>query len=319
MEKMAVARAIFCLTMALGLGCAQDPPEDETAPPADRAIKPGAGGVLTIGSISFSVKDEVADFQPFIDYLAGRLRDHGIDRGQVLVAQTTDEMADLVQKGEVDLYVDSPFPILVVKRLAGVRPFLRRWKRGKGEYHSVIFVRKDSGIETLEDLKGKTVAFDDRSSTSGYLLPKAILIRSGLALNEYARFTDPVHPDSVGYVFSRDDENTIFWVLKKRVAAGTIDNANFVKMSGNRIGDLKILHRSVDVPRHVVAHRKDLDPALVERIREVLLAMHQEETGRKVLLEFQKTTQFDAFPQGVDAALEPIEALIRFIGEGLVK
>ncbi len=292
----------FCLAVALALFCSEVRVE---------------GRVIAVGSISLSVKDEIADFQPFINYLASRLKGEGIVRGEVVVVRSIGEMADRIQKGDVDLYVDSPFPIVRVARLTGARPFLRRWKRGKAAYHSLIFVRKDSGIESLANLRGRRVAFDDAFSTSGYLLPKATLIESGLALKETVELTASVHPDSVGYIFSRDDENTLFWVLKKRVAAGAIDNISFVKMAGDRAEELEILTRSIDVPRHVVAHRADLDSSLVAAIREVLVTMHREKEGREVLQDFQNTTRFDPFPQGPEGALKPVEDLMGLIAEDL--
>lgn len=45
-----------------------------------------------------------------------------------------------------------------------------------GEYRSVIITRADSGINSLEDLKGHSFAFVDQASSSGYMYPKALLI-----------------------------------------------------------------------------------------------------------------------------------------------
>ena len=52
-------------------------------------------------------------------------------------------------------------------------------KAGRTFYHSLVVARKDSGIQTVADLKGKTFAFVDPSSTSGHLFPKAGLIKAG--------------------------------------------------------------------------------------------------------------------------------------------
>lgn len=57
-------------------------------------------GIISVGSISLVIKEEVDDFQPFVDYLAGQLKTEGISRGRVLVVTTMAEMATLIREGE---------------------------------------------------------------------------------------------------------------------------------------------------------------------------------------------------------------------------
>jgi phosphonate transport system substrate-binding protein len=58
-----------------------------------------------------------------------------------------------------------------------------RW-HGNTSYRARIFVRKDSGLKTLEELRGKTIAFVDPTSTSGYVWPMVMLIKRGLVQNK---------------------------------------------------------------------------------------------------------------------------------------
>lgn len=268
---------------------------------------------ITVGSISLTIAEEVEEFQPITDYLARHLRGAGITKGRVIVTHTIKEMAELMKAGEVDIYIDSPFPIARVAELSGAKPFLRRWKRGVAEYHSLIFVRKDSGIEDLAGLKGKSLAFDAPSSTTGYFIPKAMLVNAGVPPVEILKLSDEIPLSGVGYIFSNDDENTMFWVLKHKTNAGAMDNIHFEKISGARRDELKILARSEDIPRHVVAHRAGLSPALLEEIERVLVGMNEDPEGAKVLVEFQRTKKFDKFPQGADAAIRPIVETMRLI------
>ncbi len=122
--------------------------------------------------------------------------------------------------GRVDVYIDSPFPIGFVLQRADARVVLRRWKRGSDTYRSVIFTRADSGVNSIEDLRGKVIAFGESFSTSSYLMPKAALASSGLKLVNYEDPAASVPADEVGYVFSNDAENTMIWVLKGKVTAG---------------------------------------------------------------------------------------------------
>ncbi len=266
--------------------------------------------MIRVGSIASSVKDEVSDFQPLVAYLVAQLKGKGIDGGRVVVAQSIQEMVDLVTKEEVDIYVDSAFPVLSVSRLAGMTPLLRRWKRGRSEYHTVIFVREDSGLESVSDLGGRMMAFDEPSSTSGYMIPKAVLSRSGLVLRKFESPSAHVSPDTVGYVFSMDDENTIFWVLEKMTSAGAMDDGSFAAMSGERIDELKVLKRSTSVPRQLVAFRNSMDSTLMFEIEHILLEMDESEEGRNSLRRFQETKKFDTFHAGAD---EGLTSLMEFI------
>lgn len=274
-------------------------------------------GILSIGSISDEPKGEAFEWQSFIDYVVSQLKKAGIIQGNFVVATSMEEMVNRIKKGEVDIYIDSPFPTIHVCELSGAKPFLRRWKKGVKDYHSIIFVHKDSNINTMEDLKGKIVAFEEPFSTSSYFLPKATLMKEGLALTEKKDFLSSVSSNEVGYVFSNDDENTMVWVLRKKVSAGALNNLKFEQMAKDGISKLKVLTNSINVPRHVVSHRADLNPELVAAIEKVLLNMDKDEEGKKVLKDFEKTAKFDRFDKGTEEFFEPIENLVNFIEKDL--
>jgi phosphonate transport system substrate-binding protein len=251
---------------------------------------------LTIGSIHNEPAAEVKRFWPLARYLANQLQSAGIDQGRVVVAQSVLQMAAFLREGKVDLYLDSPFTAVAVSRLSGSKFLLRRWKMGVGEYHTVIFARMDSGISRLEDLKGKIIALEEPFSSTGYLLPKMVLGEQGLKLAPKQATTDVAEPDEVGYVFSYDDENTMVWVLRGKVLAGAIDNHHFLQQTKENLENLTVLYETFSIPRHIVGYRADLPDKLVERIKSILLQMHQQGEGRKVLQEFEKTAKFDEIP-----------------------
>ncbi len=264
---------------------------------------------LVIGSVSRSIKEEIETFQPLADYLTPRLGAVGIRDVDIAVVTTPGEMARRLRSGQIDIYIDSPFIIAEMSRQAGAKPFLRRWKKGAAEYHTLFVARKDSGIASFDDLLGKAVAFDDPQSSSGHLLPKAMLLERGYRLVELRSADDPVPPDAIGYVFSMDDVNTVFWVDHGKVTAG-VTSPEFLTLYQKKRDTIVAFARSFDIPRHVVAHRADLDPAVVRELERVLMAMESGEEGRQALKAFQKTTRFDRFPAGVEATFAPIHAML---------
>lgn len=269
-----------------------------------------ARDTLVIGSISRSIKEEIETFRPLTEYLRPRLGAAGIRDVKIAVVTNPRDMARRLAAGEIDIYIDSPFIVAQMSREAGAKPFLRRWKKGVAEYHTLFVAREDSGIRSLDDLRGRVIAFDDPQSSSGHLLPRAMLLERGYRLIEVSDPAAQVPPDAIGYVFSMDDVNTMFWVDHGRVAAG-VTSPDFLRLYQKKRNDkLAVIDRSMDMPRQVVAHRADLDPAVVAELERVLMTMGESDEGRQALKEFQKTKQFDRFPGGVEATFAPIHAML---------
>ena len=290
----------------LAAGCS---PKSATPPPPETVSIPTADGVIVVGDISDEPAKKIGRFQPFVDHLAIQLSDVGIGVGEVEIAPDMETMADWLTSGKVDVYFDSPYPAMIVNNLSEAQPILRRWKNGVEEYHTVIFTRSDSGIETLEDLKGQMIAFEEPSSTSGYMLPLSYLIEAGLQPVEKPIVEASVNPDNVGYVFSYEDENTIQWALTGRVAAAAVGAPDFLEIPAETRQQLTLLAETEPLPRNVVMLSPTLTPEEMASVKAALLAMHESEEGQAVLAAFEGTTQFDNFPKGADQALNRMRAL----------
>jgi phosphonate transport system substrate-binding protein len=195
--------------------------------------------------------------------------------------------------------MESAYPTYVINFVHGAGTLLlRRWKSGMADYHSVIFTRRNGGVKRLEDLKGKTIIFEDAGSTSGYLLPKLFLLRRGLKLTEKSRFTPNSLATDVGYVFAYSQEKLVDSVLTKQVDAGAFSNDDFSSLEEKKKGDITVLAQTERLPRHLLSVRSDLAPALVSRLEGVLLRMHEDAEGRKILQKADGTTKFDTLPGG---------------------
>ena len=191
-------------------------------------------------------------------------------------------------------YIDSPYPIA---RINGNSPFkncIRRWKKGVKEYKSVVFAKKDQNINSIDDLVGKTIAFEEEFSTGSYALPIASLKNLGYQFIRTENSTG-ITAKTIKYAFSEDDENTAVWVLKGKVAAGTFSSTNFDKMNLGEKSKLKIVYSTIAVPRHMVCSTKAVSSADNKMMMSVLQNMHKDAKGQDVLQKFGKTSKFDQF------------------------
>src|SRR3989338_9850459 len=199
--------------------------------------------------------------QGFVDYIAKKLAPLGITGGRVLVVEKMHLLARAIKEGKVDLFHDSVVPTMVLSKWSGSIPILRQWKFGEAEYFSVILVKKDSSIDTLTDLKGKVIAFDEPHSTSAHVLPRMLLAEKKLKLVQVIA-SGGAKPDVVGFIHNHDGEST-HWLVTGRVDAAATSHREFGALRPEIQDSLKIIARSRAVPRLLISVRKDLDPKIV--------------------------------------------------------
>jgi phosphonate transport system substrate-binding protein len=270
------------------------------APVAAQAREAVETKTLSLGLVSEISREEIEKhFREFTRYVAGKVSTGPAIESRVVVAPTAFELAKLLDQRKVDFYMESAYSTYSINFVHGSgKLLLRRWKSGLAEYYSVVFIRRDSGIRRVDDLKGKTIAFEDAGSTSGYLLPKLFLQRQGLRLIEKGRFSPDALATDVGYFFARSQEKVVDAVLTKQAAAGAFSNDDFDALEETKKSDIASLAQTDRLPRHLVSVRSDLAPPLVSRLEKILLDMDNDAEGRKILLKMDGTTKFDVLPGG---------------------
>lgn len=264
---------------------------------------------IAMGRATDKVKKGYERLQPIVTFLASRLAHVGISKGQVVLdgKNNNQKIIDYLNSGKLDIVLDSPFPTAVYMKTCGAKPILMASREGMLTYRTNIFVRKDTKIRTIADLKGQTIAFEDPTSTSSYYLPKRAIERMALELKP-ADGKSPVPKNNVGYVFAGSELNISGWVYYGKVAAGALSEADWVDQTDNPETyrkQFRIIHQTEAIPRMVVLVRKDLPPRILSAVRNVLLAMHETEAGREAL----KNYKFDYFLEIPPDAVELLNAL----------
>lgn len=265
--------------------------------------------VIVIADISDDFVETTEEFQPFADYLAANLSEYGIVEGRVDVAADFDEMAQKLENGDVDIFFDSVYPASVLAERTGADLLLRRWKDGVEEYNTLIITSADSGIDSLDDLPGNMIAFEESVSTSGFVLPLVYLVERDYSLTAYDDPSAEVAEGQIGYTFSGASDNTVLWVLEGRVAAGAIGSNDFADFEEDVTSEIVILAETESVPRHIVIVRDSLSEELKQGITEVMLQADEDEAATEALETFEETARFDEFPEGIEAAIERMNEL----------
>ncbi|MFQ5509817.1 MAG: phosphate/phosphite/phosphonate ABC transporter substrate-binding protein [Leptospirillia bacterium] len=308
-----IRRALCVLTLVLWTTCAEQP-----ARAADtEAVTARHDPELAIGVISSQPSGVISKYQGLAHYLEDQLEKQGIETVRVRVVPSLDRMAEALRAGNVDLFMDSFFSALLISELADSTIVLRRWQLGAAEYHSVIFTRAGSDIDSLEDLRGRIIAFESPFSTASYILPKATLMAAGLSLERQFDVGSVVPDNRVGFLFSGDDRNTATWVWRDRVDAGAINDIQFEALPDAQRERLKVITETAPVPNQLVSFRKDLDPGLAGQLIEILTDMESTEAGIDVLDGFDRTERFDLLPTASQAELNQLEQLTSFIHDDL--
>lgn len=303
------------LSLVLCFYCANTSAESE------RDTKEEAGTIsreqtLVIGKVTHNPRKHYGKLKLMVNYVAYRLKDFGIKQGAVLMARDNQQMIQYLKDGKVDWVTETPFSALFFEEKAGAEIILKRLKKGMAEYKTVFITHKDSGINSLADLKGRIIVFEDLGSTTGYFVPAAELMREGLELFPLSSPRAKPPADKVGYVFAQEEINIATWVYKGFADAGAYSDLDWNMNEHTPDAfkkDLKIFHQTRSFPRAVELVRKGLDPGIKTRIKEILLNAHNDPDAREVLRAYQKTKKFDEFQGEAKAGLEEARRILEII------
>ncbi len=174
---------------------------------------------------------------------------------------------------------------------------------GSAVYNGQIFVRADSGINSIADLAGKTFCRPDPLSTSGWIIPSITLKAAGVdPETDLAQVVDAgSHDAAVAGVYNGDcDAGSSFVDARSNIEEEYPDVMDVIK----------VLEISADIPNDGVQFVTGFDPELKTKIVDALLAIADTEAGVEALdiayqwtaLEKHDDSFYDPFRQVLDAA-----------------
>lgn len=230
---------------------------------------------LTIGLIpEMNVFEQVDRFRPLAQYLSER-----IGRPvELTMLSRYGNIVERIENKEVDAAFLGSFTGALASAQLGMIPVARPINLdGSSTYWGYLFVRKDSGIEDVEQMRGRRLALVERATTAGFVFPVAFFKRNGIDVED--NFFSEVQ-------FWGSHDACIKAVLEGRADVGAAKNTiwEHLGQENRRVDEeLQILAVSPKVPSNGLLISSEVDTKLREKIKETLLGSGEDPAAKTVL------------------------------------
>ena len=268
---------------------------------------PKASKTLRVGFVPAEDAQQVMqNAQPVVEILRKEL---GMEI-QPFVATDYTGVVEALRVGKLDVAFLAPASYVLAKNEANVKVVLKSERKGIPTYFAAIITRADSGIKSLDDLRGKTFAFGDSLSTTGHVFPRKMFKERGI---------DPVR-DFKQILYSGGHDATVLAVLNRKVDAGATyanspdgQDTAWMRYLKNP-EDVKQIHAiafSEPIPADNLVIRGDLDEAIGKKIVDVFINLSRDPAGKAMLRELY---QIDGFVTATDKDYDSVREAFKIAG-----
>jgi phosphonate transport system substrate-binding protein len=166
----------------------------------------------------------------------------------------------------------------------GAKAKLRIIRYGTGLYYGMIVTKASSGIKSLSDLNGKTIAYTDELSTSGYLYPKKLLAKNGvkpgknLFLNSHEEVISQVYAGKV-------DAGAAFFSPPSSSGELRDARARVLKKFPDVGKEVIVLAKTDPIPNDPITFSKSISSELALKIAVAMVKIAATDEGKKLLKE----------------------------------
>jgi methyl-accepting chemotaxis protein len=220
-------------------------------------------GVLPLDSPAVMFKK----FTPLSDYLTRKLG----KTVELKVAVDFESALKDIGQNVTQLCAMGPATYVEGQKKFGVRVLVKALRNGKPFHHSVIITRDDSNIRAIGDLRGKTFAFADIQSSTGHIIPRAMLKEAGIELEDLRYYQYLGHHDEVAR-----------GVLKGDFDAGGVMEATAYKFKSE---GLRLLQISDDIPEFNVCYNPSFDGKDLAAIKTALISLKDSDAEGALILK----------------------------------
>lgn len=297
---------LLILLTALMTGCGK---QEDTGSGKLSQPQPGGGRTLKVGIIPFDDVDTIkTGFTPFAQYLAHKC---GYAQGEVFITPEYSGVLQALRADQIDCAYLNPLSYVLAvqefkdspeKLTALAMPYFH----GSLTYRGDIFVRADSGINTLADFKGKKFAFGDVTSTSGYLYPAGMMKAVGLDIKKDVQQVNITGPATVLSVFNKNVDGGATY--EGGIARALKDPAQQKQ--------IKVLVKTDPIPNGMFVARGNLDAATLAKLQAALKDINTDPEGR-IALKSIPSGGWDKIVPADDKIFDPVREKATILGLNL--
>ncbi|SDL40468.1 phosphate/phosphite/phosphonate ABC transporter substrate-binding protein [Clostridium cochlearium] len=181
-------------------------------------------------------------------------------KARSIIVKDYDALSRAIKDKIIDIGWFSPFAYVNAKSQSNIKPIVTPIVNGKDSYNGYIITRKNSGIQSIKDLRFKHFGYVDINSASGYLYANHILKSKGINPDNYFEKIS----------FMGNHNNVIKSVLSGEIDAGATYNEalDAVKQSGVDISELIILEKTEDIPKDALAANENVSDELIIKLKQ---------------------------------------------------
>jgi phosphonate transport system substrate-binding protein len=225
---------------------------------------------------------------------------------RVTVASDYAAMIEALRNRTADLAFAHPVGYVIANREAKAMIIARNLWNGKTSFTSRYYARRDSGIKALEDLRGKTVAFVDPASSSGYVYPMLMLVQRGLIKGKDPKtfFREVVYSGSHDASMRALQNGHV-----DAIASFEQAREQYVKEAAER-DKIIVIAESEPIPESGIAARDGLDPAVLTRVRTALFKIR----GPQYAPLLKRLYGIDGFEPADDRDYDPVRQAVDTLG-----
>ena len=266
--------------------------------------------ILRVGFVPAEDAQQVMqNAQPLVEIL-GKELDMDI---QPFVATDYTGVVEALRVGKLDVAFLAPASYVLAKNEANIKVVLKSERKGIPTYYAAIITRADSGIKTLDDLRGKTFAFGDSLSTTGHVFPRKMFKEHGI---------DPVR-DFKQVLYSGGHDATVLSVLNRKVDAGATyanspDSQDTAWMrylkDPEDVKKIRAIAFSEPIPADNLVIRGNLDERIAKKVVDIFLNLSHDPAGKKMLRDLY---QIDGFVPATDQDYESVREAFKVAGINL--